>query len=102
MAHRSESPGLLIDALFFGDPLKQVLGNELAELLENSGIGLGCFWYHTLGLPPAKDRKQPNFHFQWDASVSQYVPRKIEFSNPRACDDQNPRLSSSKTADRYG
>ena len=57
MAHRGESPGLLIDALLFGDPLEQILGNELAELLEDSGIRLGCFWYYTLGLPQAKDRK---------------------------------------------
>ena len=69
MAHRGESPGLLVDALFFGDSLEQVLGNELAELLENSGIGLGCLWYHNLGLPQAKDLKQPNFFFLWDASA---------------------------------
>ena len=69
MAHRGESPGLLVDALFFGDSLEQVLGNELAELLENSGIGLGYLWYHNLGLPQAKDLKQPNFFFLWDASA---------------------------------
>jgi hypothetical protein len=54
MAHRGESPGLLVDALFFGDPLEQILGNWLAEFLENCGIGLGCFWDHTLGLPQAR------------------------------------------------
>ena len=72
MTHWSECPGFLVDALLFGDPLEQIPRNELAELLKNSGIELGCLGYHNLGISHDKDRRQPNFHHYGTLLIDQY------------------------------
>ena len=41
MAHRGEFPGFGLYSGFLGEPVDQVQGYELAELLEEGLVGLG-------------------------------------------------------------
>ena len=42
--------GLLVDALFFADPLEQILGNELAELLGYSDVDISLLAFLKPGI----------------------------------------------------